>query len=422
VRQRDRESTTDSDPHGLLFGPADEDSPFDDDFHTGNLPRVTRVTRSEARAQGGRHSKRRNRRVFGLVAAIVVLVLVAATWLVVLPIYHYLSPQDYSGSGTGSVSVTVRVDDAAADIGTTLHDAGVVASVRAFTVAAADNAKSTSIQPGTYRLRKHMSAIAALALLLNPSSREHNEVVVTEGATSLDVLKRLTAAPCKANATGSALCGPGLDKAAAQRALNNVKAIGLPTDYQVNGKSPTSVEGFLFPATYFFPDDTDPSDALLQMVTKFTDQARTTNFTASAKALHLTPYQELIIASIAQSEARYPDDFPKVARVILNRIAAHKPLQIDATSRYGAQLDGLNPSKIDYARFDSPYNTYLHDGLPPTPISNPGAEAMDGAAHPAAGNWMYYVNGDKDGHLYFTNSEAAFVKAAATCRTNNWGC
>jgi UPF0755 protein len=414
--------TTDSDPHGLLFGPSDEDPLFDDDVPTGNLPRVTRVTRAESRAQGGRHAKRRNRRVFGIVAAMVVVVLVAATWLVVLPIYHYLIPPDYSGSGTGTVSVTVRTDDGAADIGTTLHDSGVVASVRAFTAAAAANAKSTSIQPGTYRLKKHMSADQALTLLLDPASREHNEVVVTEGATSMDVLKRLTAAPCNANSSASALCGPGLDKAAAQRALTNIKAIGLPTDYQVNGNAPTSVEGFLFPATYFFPDNTDPADALLQMVTKFTDQARTTNFTASAKALHLTPYQELVIASIAQSEARYPDDFPKVARVILNRLAAHKPLQIDATSRYGAQLEGLNPSKIDYARFDSPYNTYLHDGLTPTPISNPGAEAMDGAAHPAAGNWIYYVNGDKDGHLFFTNSETAFVKAVERCKTNNWGC
>jgi UPF0755 protein len=421
VRQRDRESTTDSDPHGLLFDPSEDSSLFEDG-HTGNIPQVSRVTRSESRGHGSRHAKRRNRRVVAVLAGLFVVVVLAAAWLVVLPIYHYLSPQDYSGGGTGTVVVTVHPDDGADAIGKTLHDAGVVASVRAFTHAAAGNSRSQNIQPGSYRLHEHMSAARALKLMLDPASRVNSDVVVTEGATTLDVVKRLTAPPCRGNASASAVCGPGLDRSAVQLALKNVTALGLPTDYQVAGKAPTSIEGFLFPATYYFPDKTAPSDALQQMISNFTDQARTTRFTASAKALHITPYQALVIASIAQSEARYPDDFPKVARVILNRIAAHKPLQIDATSRYGARLAGLDPGKIDYARYDSPYNTYLHDGLPPTPISNPGSDAMDGAVHPATGNWLYYVNGDKDGHLFFTNSEAAFVKAVAACRTNHWGC
>jgi UPF0755 protein len=423
VRQRDRESTTDSDPHGLLFGPSDEGSFFDDESHTGNIPRVARVSRSESRAAASRHTqRRRNRRVVGIVAALFVLVVAVATWLVVLPIYHYLNPQDYSGSGTGVVVVTVRANDDASAIGKTLHDKGVVASVRAFTDVASNNSKSKTIQPGSYRLHEHMSASKALALMLDPASRVKSDVVVTEGATTLDILKRLTSAPCSASANASAVCGPGLAKVDVERALKNVKALGLPTDFKVGGKAPVSAEGFLFPATYFFPDNTVASDALQQMIEKFTEQARSTNFTARAKALHLTPYQELIIASIAQSEARYPDDFPKVARVILNRLAAKKPLQIDATSRYGARLQGLDPNKINYPQFDSPYNTYLHDGLTPTPISNPGADAMDGVSKPAPGNWLYYVNGDKDGHLYFTNSESAFVKAVHKCQVNHWGC
>src|SRR5207244_3692595 len=98
-----------------------------------------------------------------------------------------------------------------------------------------------------------------------------------------------------------------------------------------------SVEGFLYPATYYFPENTNPTAALQAMVTQFTDQARSTKFTAQAKALHITPYQELIIASIAEAEAKFPEDYAKVARVILNRLAANRPLQIDATSRYGAR-------------------------------------------------------------------------------------
>jgi UPF0755 protein len=164
------------------------------------------------------------------------------------------------------------------------------------------------------------------------------------------------------------------------------------------------------------------TDALQQMVAKFTDQARSTNFTAQAKALHITPYQELIIASIAQGEAKYAQDMPKVARVILNRLAAGRPLQIDATSAYAAKLKGLDPTKVIYAETKGPYNTYQHAGLPPTPIGNPGVSAMQGAAHPAAGNWLFYVNGDAAGHLFFTHSEAAFTRAVAKCRANHWGC
>src|SRR6185437_13742118 len=106
----------------------------------------------------------------------------------------------------------------------------------------------------------------------------------------------------------------------------------------------------------------------------------------------LTPYDALIIASIAQSEARYPDDMAKVARVILNRIAIKKPLQIDATSVYAAKVQGLDPAKIVFSTIDSPYNSYRNTGLPPTPISNPGADALNAAVHPPAGNWTYYVN------------------------------
>jgi UPF0755 protein len=422
VRQRDRESLTDSDPHGLLFGPSDDDL-FDEEEHTESLPRVQRVTRSELRAERGqRAARRRNGRLLLILSGVLIVVVGVATWLVVLPIYHYFNPSDYTGSGTGTVVVEVKANDNADAIGKTLHDNGVVASVKAFTDAAKGDPRSKNIQPGSYKLRKHMSAKSALALLLNPSSRVNSDVVVTEGATTLDVLKRLTAPPCADNAPASAVCGPGLDKAAVTSALENVKAIGLPTDYTVGGRTPPSVEGFLYPATYYFPENTSPLAALQAMVTEFTDQARQTNFTAQAKLLHITPYQELIIASIAQAEAKYPEDYARVARVILNRLAAGRPLQIDATSAYAYKLKGLDPSQQIYAEAKGPYNTYNHVGLPPTPISNPGADAMDGAAHPAKGDWLFYVNKDADGHLFFTNSETQFEKAVEKCRTNHWGC
>jgi len=422
VRQGDRESMTDSDPHGLFFDPSDDDS-FLGEADDGRPPRVQRVSRAERRAEAGHRVRRqRNRRALVILSLLLVVVVAVATWLVVLPIYHYLNPADYSGSGTGTVVVEVNQNDDASAIAKTLHDDGVVASERAFKDAANNNSKSRNIQPGSYRLHRHMSAKSALALLLDPTSRVKSDLVVTEGMTLADVVKRLTAPPCENGAGSSATCGPGLDKAQVLAAIKDVKALGLPTDFLVNGKTPPSAEGFLYPATYFFPAKTSAVEALGQLITNFTDQARSTGFTAAAKANGITPYQQLIVASIAQAEAKYPDDMPKVVRVILNRIKASKPLQIDATSSYECKVAGTPADKCIYASVSGPYNTYRNDGLPPTPIGNPGADAMDGAAHPAAGNWLFYVNGDADGHLFFTNSESAFVKAVAKCKQNHWGC
>ena len=357
-----------------------------------------------------------------LLAVLLVIVVGVSAWVIGMPVYRYFNPADYSGNGSGTVIVTVQSNDGAAQIGSRLEKAGVVASRKAFTNAAGDNSRSANIQPGSYRLHRHMSAASAVRLLLDPSARVDSDIVVTEGATVLDVRARLTAAPCTADSPADTVCGLGLSAASVDKALKNVSALGLPTDFTVAGKAPTSAEGFLYPATYPFDETTSAASALQQMVGKFTDQARTTRFSAQAAALGLTPYQELIVASIAQAEAKFPADMAKVARVILNRLKAGQALQIDATSAYGCKLTGTAANKCVYAAVPGPYNSYNNKNLPPTPISNPGADAMDAAANPASGNWLYYVNSDAAGHLFFTNSATAFAKAAATCKAHNWGC
>lgn len=396
---RERESLTEEDPHTLLFG--DDDSDFSD-----APPEVAR-----SRAERGRQRRRRRRGRRSLVA----LTAVVAVVLVVLAVagvhlyeqrYH---PADFSGTGTGSVVVVVHPGDGAGAVGTTLDKAGVVASARAFSNAASHSHDAGSIAAGTYRLRKHMSGAAAVALLLDPASRLSNSVVVFEGATVYDV------APSLAKAVGVSV-----DAAAKQ--LADVSGVGLPNGYGNGGATPTSVEGFLFPATYSFDPGTSAADAIQEMITKFIDQDRATGFTAKARAAHLTPYEALIIASIAEKEAKLPADYPKVARVILNRLAAGMPLQIDATSAYAAKQQHLDPTKVIYSELDSPFNSYTHKGLPPTPIANPGAAALEAAVTPASGNWLYYVNGDKNGALFFTHDENAFAKAVQRCKDNNWGC
>jgi UPF0755 protein len=409
VTPRDHESVTDYDPHSLLFG-QDDDEWAGDEYDT----RATRTLSRSARHQAHRNdvrARRRKRRIATLTSLLDVAVVVVSAWIVVPKVIDVFRVPDYSGAGTGSVRVTVARGDSASDIGHTLKNAGVVKSQKAFVDAANKNSASQNIQPGTYLLHKHMSGASALTLLLDPKSRSADgDVLVTEGATEFDVTKRLVKAL-------------GADKQAqVDKAINSVDSLGIPLGYAPTSGKLASVEGFLYPATYTIDPNGLAADALRRMTNRFADHDRSTNFAADATKLGLTPYEALIIASIAQSEAKYPGDMAKVVRVILNHLSAHIPLKIDATSRYGAMVKGLDPSKVVYATIDSPYNSYTHTGLPPTPISNPGAEAMNAAVHPATGDWLYYVNSDAEGHLFFTNDEHAFVRAAEKCRDNNWGC
>lgn len=387
----------DDDPHHLLFG---------DEHESCDEPR--RHRRGARQPQPPRRGKRRLVVVLALLAAVVVGV---SAWVVVPKIVSVFAVPDYSGQGNGRAVLVVAQGDTASDIADKLVKAGVVKSSKAFVNAADGNPAAANIQPGTYVLRRHMSGADALTLLLDPSSRSRaGDVVVTEGATTFDVEKRLVQ-----------ILGPK-QKAAIAKAFAAVGSLGVPLGYQPAGGALTSVEGFLYPATYTLDPSASPTDILQNMTTRFAEHDRSTGFANDAKTLGSTPYQALIIASIAQAEARFPADMPKVVRVILNRLAAKRPLQIDATTRYGALVNGVAPGSVPYDRYDSPYNTYLHDGLPPTPISNPGAEALDAAVHPAAGDWMYYVNSDAAGHLFFTDNEAEFARAVEKCRANNWGC
>jgi len=286
----------------------------------------------------------------------------------------------------------------------------VVRSETAFIHAAKENADSALIQPGIYTLRSHMSAAGALTLMLDPASRRVLSVSLPEGTTERDTVAKLAGIL-------------GVPKAEVQAAADDIANLGLPAAYSLPGGGPiTSAEGFLFPATYNFDPGSSPADALQVMIAAFTRADRDAQFSVGAKALHTSPYQALIVASIIEREAKFADDRAKVGRVIYNRLAAGDPLQIDASSFYGAVKAGLDPAKQDYAKVNSPYNLYTHKGLPPTPISNPGSAAMSAAIHPAPGNWIYYVNRDAAGHLYFTASDTDFAKAVARCRANHWGC
>ncbi|MGP8300429.1 endolytic transglycosylase MltG [Streptomyces inhibens] len=150
-------------------------------------------------------------------------------------------------------------------------------------------------------------------------------------------------------------------------------------------------EGYLFPATYPISSDTTPASLLSYMV-KTANQRLADDGIAS--------YRTVVIASIVQAEADRPADMGKVARVIDNRLARNMPLQMDSTINYALGRSTLNTSHAD-TRTNSPFNTYKRQGLPPTPIDNPGADALKAAGAPPAGDWLYFVT-VKPGDTRFT--------------------
>ncbi|WP_149182919.1 endolytic transglycosylase MltG [Streptomyces sp. TRM49041] len=149
-------------------------------------------------------------------------------------------------------------------------------------------------------------------------------------------------------------------------------------------------EGFLFPATYPIDDTTTPKSLLRYMVTTATERFGKDRITQGAQRNSLSLYETVTIASIVQAEADTEQDMGKVARVVHNRVALGMPLQMDSTLNYALGRSSLDTSHSD-TRIDSPYNTYARTGLPPTPIDNPGEQAMHAAIDPPPGDWLYFV-------------------------------
>jgi UPF0755 protein len=165
-----------------------------------------------------------------------------------------------------------------------------------------------------------------------------------------------------------------------------------------------SSEGFLFPSLYKFgPHDSATTLVRLQLA-EFADEWDALG-PIDADA---SPYQVLTVASMVEREAAVPAERPLVAAVIYNRLAQGMPLAIDATLRYGLGISGTKSlTKADLAD-PTPYNTRLHVGLPPTPISNPGFASLRAAAHPAAVDYLYYVRIPGTKTHYFTADDADF--------------
>ncbi len=296
------------------------------------------------------------------------------------------APKDFEGEGKGEAEIVVKSGDTGADIAESLVEAGVIKSKGPFVNAFSVSQDAANITPGTYKLRKEMSGASALRLLLDPASRVGIRVTFPEGQTAQKMYERLS------EATGLPI--EDFEKAGA-----DYEARGVP-------KNPAgSIEGYLWPGTYDFHEGDSAEDILDEMVSRMTAQLE-------KKGIPKDKWHEtLTIASIAEKEARDPDDYGKVVRTLENRLAGvgeagGKPmnLQLDSTVAYFTKSETVSTTPEQRAT-DSPYNTYKHPGLPVGPISNPGDATIDAVVNPPEGPWLYWVT---------VNTETGETKFAST--------
>jgi UPF0755 protein len=179
-----------------------------------------------------------------------------------------------------------------------------------------------------------------------------------------------------------------------------------PAEFRKDWKL-SSIEGFLFPATYEFTKLTSSARLVRDQLRAFRKNWRKVNL-RYARSKNLTPYDVLIIASMIEEETVVPRERRLVAAVIYNRLRNDMPLGIDATIRYGRDVPGTEPLKQSDLQSDSPYNTRRFLGLPPTPITNPGLASMKAAASPARVDYLYFVRVGNSKRHFFTASEAEF--------------
>ena len=175
-----------------------------------------------------------------------------------------------------------------------------------------------------------------------------------------------------------------------------------------------TLEGYLFPDTYVFSPGTTARQAVAEMVDRF-ERAWKPEYTAQLAVLGISRHAAVTMASIVEKEARLPEERAVIAAVYYNRLRKQMPLQADPTIQYAL---GHHVDRVYYKdlTIESPYNTYLHPGLPPGPIASPGGASLRAAVTPANVPYLYFVAAP-DGHHEFRTTLAAHDQAKQLVHT-----
>jgi UPF0755 protein len=370
---------------------------------------VSRRERRRARKQSAR--LRRRRRIMVGMALVVLLVFGGAALYGVRYVQKLREIPDYPGPGGVGLVVQVKEGQNLSEIGATLVRRNVVASVKAFTVAAQADPRIQRVQPGYYQVRDHMSGAGAVAQLLTPAARvgqleirggeQLDDVNLPNGQQVPGLLSELSRASC-AQIAGRSTCVSAASLRTAM-ARTDPAELGVPNwaaDPMARVEPGRKLEGVLLPGRYDVRPGSSAEELLRQVAEPSVTRLLAGGLPSSAAGTGYSPYEVLVIASMIEREAIQPD-FGRVSRVIYNRLADGIQLQLDSTINYPLDRQQVRTSDADRAR-PGPYNTYLNRGLPASPIGAPSTAAVEAATSPEAGPWHFFVKCQRDGKSCFS--------------------
>ncbi len=311
--------------------------------------------------------------------------------------WWYIHQVNPSGEASAASNFTVNEKDTLQTVSVHLQNEGFITNARVFRFYVSHKG-GVKLTPGYYEIRRRSHMGNIMRVLNTPPEATYKKVTFPEGFTIEKMAKRVERDLHPMTATA-------FSAAAASGSVHSV--------FQPEGG--VSLEGLLFPDTYQVAGNESETQVITRMANLMERVGRQESIETGAKDLGITPYQVLTVASLIEREAKFDVDRAKIARVIYNRLYLQMPLQIDAALFYGQPLD--TPFSV-LRDTDTPYNGYLHPGLPPTPIANPGRASIHAALHPttnpAVGDplckglpkgtpciYLYYVLSDAEGHHVF---------------------
>nr|WP_242681136.1 endolytic transglycosylase MltG [Tessaracoccus sp. SD287] len=320
----------------------------------------------------------------------------------------FKSEDDYLTVQGEPVQFAVPKGASVSEIGLMLVDEDIIKSKKSWDSAVAKLGPDATFQAGRFPLHKQMPAAEAAAILSDPTKVIRIMVTIPEGLRMSDQWPLVTKAI------------PQIKQADLEALGKNPKSLGLPA------WAGNKAEGFLYPETYEVDDSPTATELMTAQVAQFTKVTTELNFADRAKSLNLTPLQVLTIASIAEKEVR-DEELPMVTGVIMNRLKAGMPLQMDSTVMYALNVKGRLTTTDAERATDHPYNTYKVKGLPPGPISNPGQKALAAALNPASHDFLYFVvvdpsTGENAFAKTFEEHQRNVAKFQAWCQANPGEC
>jgi UPF0755 protein len=313
--------------------------------------------------------------------AVVGTLLIVGATIVVRRVYSQnLKP---ASSSQTTQLVTIKDGESADSIATQLQQAGIIRSSWAFKLYVSSKEVRSALQAGTYELQPSLS-VSEIVSRLTHGKIATNLVTILPGQ--------------RIDQVHTVLIQDGFTAADVDQALNPTQYADSPV--LVDKPDGASLEGYLYPNSYQKTSSTTATTIVKAALTEM-QKHLTPDVRAAFAQQHLSVYQGITLASIVEKEVSKSTDRAQAAQVFIKRLQIGMNLGSDVTAYYGS----IAADKALSLQYDSPYNTRLHTGLPPTPISNISDSSLNAVAHPAQTDWLYFVAGD-DGTTYFSKTLA----------------